>query len=93
MTELSHVVVKLERDPDGSGTFLLVAEAGYPNEDDVVAVIEYGPVHLDASDPRSELSGELLASVMRELSQAIAEEIALTVDVADLMRRVVIDPT
>ncbi len=88
MTEITHVVVQLERQREA--TFHVFAEVGYPDVDDIVSAVEYGPVELDEVDVPALREDDLLA-VLRELSAALKDDAGISITVEELRSRAVID--
>lgn len=73
MPEITHVVVQVERHSDNPANLLLVAEAGYANVDDVIAVVEHGPVSPDPHDPMAPALGDVI-ELLQKLAAAIRGE-------------------
>jgi hypothetical protein len=90
MSEITHVVVQLEPQRESPTTFRLVAEAGYPDVDDVVSVVEYGPVELAPADPASSLNEDDLLAVLTELSEALKDEAGIVISVEELRTKTII---
>jgi hypothetical protein len=90
MPEITHVGVQIEQRPESPTSFLLVAEAGYPESDEVVSAVEYGPVELDAADPASSLTENDLNALLLALSAALRDEADITISVEDLSSKAII---
>src|SRR5689334_400635 len=88
MSEIAHVVVAVERIPGRPGYVTLIGEAGEADTDDVLAVVEHGPVELAAAGAGGvQVRRDDLDAVFAELARALTEEHGAELSAQDLAAR------